>query len=328
MGRLTFDHGGAQLLHLVDRRENRGGDVRREVGGEILHRHADAHARQRPRAIAGQLPRVVLLRPVDAGGVARVEAAHDVHHQREVPGAAGERPALVERGGERDHAKARHRAIGRPEPAGAGKGRRLADRAARVRARRGRNQPGRDRRGGAPRASARHAGPVPGIFHRAEEAVLVRRAHRELVHVGLAGDHRARPVELLDHVRVIGRDEVAEDLRPAGGAPALRAEEVLVRHRDAGERPSLAPCDHCICNTRLGEALLVIDRDEGIEPAVEAVDARERRPRQLFARELPRAQGLGKLFQGEIVHGGQGAPRGAMAPAKARMAYSRTLGTR
>ena len=73
---------------------------------------------------------------------------------------------------------------------------------------------------------------VPRVLHRAEGRVLVRRAHRELVHVGLAEEHRAGAIELLDHVRVVGRDEVREDLRAARRAPALGAEEILVRDRE------------------------------------------------------------------------------------------------
>ena len=47
---------------------------------------------------------------------------------------------------------------------------------------------------------------VPGIAHRAEVRGLVRRAHRELVHVGLA-EHAPRPraFEALDDVRVVRR---------------------------------------------------------------------------------------------------------------------------
>ena len=72
---------------------------------------------------------------------------------------------------------------------------------------------------------------------------LAGRAHRELVHVGLAEHDRAGRIEPLDDVRVVGRDEVRQHLRAAGREPAPRAENVLLGDRDTGERPALAAGD-------------------------------------------------------------------------------------
>ena len=47
------------------------------------------------------------------------------------------------------------------------------------------------------------------------------------------GAGRAQPS---DHGRVVGRDEMLQDARGAGGAHALRAEHVLDRQRNAGQR--------------------------------------------------------------------------------------------
>ena len=100
-------------------------------------------------------------------------------------------PALVERRGEGDHPVAGDRAVGglqADDPAQRG---RLADRAAGVGADRPRRDAGRHGRGAAAARAARHALAVPGVLDRAEAGVLVRRAHRELVLVGLAEHRRA-----------------------------------------------------------------------------------------------------------------------------------------
>ena len=81
-----------------------------------------------------------------------------------------------------------------------------------------------------------HERRVPGIAHRAVVARLVGRAHRELVHVGLAEHDGAGGLEPRDHGGVVGRDEVVEHPRAAGGAHARGAEDVLVRDRHAGQR--------------------------------------------------------------------------------------------
>ena len=81
---------------------------------------------------------------------------------------------------------------------------------------------------------------IPGVLHRAEEAGFVGGAHGELVHVGLAQADHAGGLELADHMRVVGRDEVRQHFRAAGGEPALGAENILVGDRHAGQRPGLA----------------------------------------------------------------------------------------
>ena len=81
---------------------------------------------------------------------------------------------------------------------------------------------------------------VPGILHRSVPAGLVRRTHGELVHVRLAEHHHARRIQLFDHGGVIGRHEVVEHPRAAARADPLRAEDVLVRERQPGERTGLA----------------------------------------------------------------------------------------
>ncbi len=256
---------------------------------------------------------VVVLRALGAGGIARIVAAHHAQHQREVLGGGRERPALVERRGEGDHAVARDAPVGRAQAAHARERRGLADRAAGVGAGGGGREPGGHRRGRAARAAAGNRALVPGVAHRAEVRGLVRRAHGELVHVGLAEQHRARGAEALDHVRVVGGDEVGEHARAARGAPARGAEEVLVRDRDPGERMGVAGRAPRVGRARLGEALVGVDGDEGVEARVVALDPREARARELHA---------GKPLRGELARElGQGRSRH-------RGSYSITFGTR
>ena len=96
---------------------------------------------------------------------------------------------------------------------------------------------GGQRRGG-PAGGPAGGQPVPvGVVGDAEEGVEGVRAGGELRHVGLArpGSHR-RP-EPGDHELVAGRHRVAVERRAPGGAHAAGCVGVLVRDRDAVQRP-------------------------------------------------------------------------------------------
>ena len=151
------------------------------------------------------------------------------------------RPGLVERAGEGDHAPARAAAVGRLDPADADEGGGLADRAAGVGAGDARRDAGRDRR----RRSARASRPGSGrcccpsaatADHRPIGAGLVRRAHRELVHVELAEHPRARLAQVGGDGAFVGRPEAGEDPAAGGGVDAARREQILDPERNAGER--------------------------------------------------------------------------------------------
>ena len=179
----------------------------------------------------------------DARRIARVVPRHRAEHERRVLGRLREHARLVEARCEGDHPVARDAPVGRLEAGESREGARLADRAAGVGAGRDRRDARGDRGRGAARGAARHHRRVPRVLHRAVEARLVRRAHRELVHVGLAEQHHAGGVEPLDDRRVVGRDEVREHARAAARQDPAGAEDVLVRERHAGERPALAARD-------------------------------------------------------------------------------------
>jgi hypothetical protein len=100
-------------------------------------------------------------------------------------------PAWSRRGSEGDHPVARAAPVGGLDAGDAGEAGRLADRAAGVGAGGRRQQARGHRRRAAARRAAGHPARVPGVVDRAVGAVLVGRAHRELVAVQLAQADRA-----------------------------------------------------------------------------------------------------------------------------------------
>ena len=187
------------------------------------------YSRRQPEALAAQPRRRLVVRggqPDEVVGhgdrrrrrVALVAAGDRVQQRRGVARVARERPDLVEAARERD------------DPVAADRGRRSAS------SRRRRTAPpagGSSRRcrcrspSGAwnaataaaepPRRAARHAVEVPRVGRRPERRVLGRRAHRELVHVRLAQDHRAGVAQPLGDVGVVRRAVALEDPRARGG---------------------------------------------------------------------------------------------------------------
>ena len=94
---------------------------------------------------------------------------------------------------------------------------------------------GHGRRRPAARA-ARDPVEVPRVGRRAVGRVLGRAAHRELVHVGLAQDHRAGGTQALGDVGVVRRPIALEDPRAGGALATLDRDQVLERDRQAVER--------------------------------------------------------------------------------------------
>ena len=231
------------------------GDLGAEALAELEHAlEVLAHPGLDPLGVAGKLPghaepqaveplgagQLDAARDPGRGRVARVATLHRAQHQGRVGDRPGQRAALIERGGEGDHPVAGDRAVGRLQADDPAERRRLADRAAGVGADRAGRQATGHRGGRAARGAAGHAVGVPGVAHRVEAGVLVRGAHRELVHVGLAehrGTGRDKP---LDRGRGVGRDVALEDPRGRGGRHALGAEDVLDRDGYAGELALIA----------------------------------------------------------------------------------------
>ena len=215
------------------------------------------------------------------GGVRRVVAGDRVQQERGVPDAARERADLVEGGGIRDQAVARHAAVGGLDADHAAVRGRLPDRTAGVRAQRSQAQARGHGGGRAAARAARDPGEVPRVAGDLEPGILRGRPHRELVHVELADDHGTFLLEPADDRGVVGRDEIAEDLRAAGGADPPGAEHVLDGEGNPGEGAAFPGGDGLVGRRRLLERLIRRDGQEGADPAVDRRDPVQNRPGQL-----------------------------------------------
>ena len=80
-----------------------------------------------------------------------------------------------------------------------------------------------------------------GLTTGAEARGLVRRAHRELIHVELAQHQRAIAPEIGGDRAFVSRREFAEDVGARRRAHAFGAEQILDPERRAFERAGLAP---------------------------------------------------------------------------------------
>ncbi len=172
-------------------------------------------------------------------------AGHRAQQDRAIAHCAGERPGLVERRGVRDDAPAGASPISRLYAHGAGEGGGLTDRAAGIGAGGAEAEMrGHRRRRAAGRAAGHQlgigVGAPPWRHRRPETRRLVRRAHGELVIVGLAQHHGAVAPELRGDGRLVGRHEIVEDVRAGRGAHVLGAEQILDGEWDPFQRPAVA----------------------------------------------------------------------------------------
>ena len=198
---------------------------------------------RRPLTFAGHRRFVVRHRQIDAGRIQRIVARHRLQHDRAVAHRARHRPRLIERRRKRDDAPARTPPIGRLDPGDAGNRRRLTNRATGIGARRTKHQPPRDRRRRSARRPARHQRRIralapPRIDHRLEVARLVRRPHRELVHVELAQHRRARIEQIARDGRFVRRLEPVENVRARRRLHTLGAEQILDAERECPQAPA------------------------------------------------------------------------------------------
>ena len=110
--------------------------------------------------------------------------------------AARQWPDAVQGRAERDHPGERDLAPRRLQAHQAARGRRDADRPARVRPDGDVAHAGGHRHGRSPARAARRMRAVAGMAHRPESRVLAGGPHRELVHVGAAEEHDAVPAQV------------------------------------------------------------------------------------------------------------------------------------
>ena len=147
-----------------------------------------------------------------------------------------------------------------------------------------------------------------GLRVGAERRVLGRRAHRELVAVGLAEDDRAGRFEPLDDRRVVGRDEVLEDARRRRWSRTPRVQMLSLTATGtpkSGRSAAVAalgvqrgrPCQHP-GRVDVQERVQAAARARG---PVEAGDPREQRLGHFGRRRLLAAYRLARLARGPLV---------------------------
>ena len=157
-----------------------------------------------------------------------------LQHRAGVADAPREGADGVQRRRERDQAVAADPTVRRLQPDDAAERRRLAHAATGVGSQRPHRLAGRHRGGGPAARATRHPVEVPRVVHRPVRGVLVRGAHRELVAVGLADEHRTGARQSRPRRRVVRRHVALEDLRTARGPDPVGREHVLDGDRDAG----------------------------------------------------------------------------------------------
>ena len=301
-------------LELLRRRLDRGGDL--GVDGQ-----ADADVHHQADAQAGDVALEAL--PVDrlrrqAHRVAVVGLRENAHHQRRVGDGARHRPgdAAGVRRVDRDPAEAR---LQGEDAAPSG---RQAHRAADVGAEVERPVAGGDAGGRARAAAARVLAQVPGVAGQAVEARQPRRQHPVVGHRRLAEDDRAGLAQARRRRRValrrrqLGR-RGAERHRRAGGRDVL-----LDHRRHAFERADvLAGADVAqpprLGDARRGERGVGVERVGRVQVRLPGGDAVEHGTRHLDRRERALSVAGDELGRRQVVQGGHGVDRGAIARSSA-----------
>ena len=178
-----------------------------------------------------------LLRVLERGGVAGVAADHVAVEQGGVGHVAGERAALVERRGERDHPVARDAAVGRLQPDDPGTARPAGGSSRRCRCRsptaRGPPPPPPpSRRSSRPARARGPTGSSPGRSPSSRSTS----PSRTRPCWSCRASARPRPARFAHGGGRVRRPVALEDARAGGARHVLDAEEVLHGERDAGER--------------------------------------------------------------------------------------------
>ena len=206
---------------------------------------------------------------------------------------------LVEAGCQGDRAVAAHPAVRRLDADRTGDVRGLADRSAGVRAESERCFERGHRRCRAAARAARDAVEIPRVTGRAVRGVLGGRAHRELVHIGLAERHEAGSAGARHDGRVVGRQVALEDLRSARGGLIRRDQDVFDRQRNAGERMQLLPRRACaVDGVGCGQGT-VVDVQERVHIPVDGRDPIQERLGGLAAGDLAGGELVCELRSGE-----------------------------
>ena len=211
-------------------------------------------------------------------------AGNDLQQQGGVADVVGEGADLVEGTGKGHQAVARYPAVGRLQADDAAQAGRLANGAAGVGAQRQRRLAGRHGRCRAAAGTAGDALEIPRIARHLKGTVLGGRAHRELVHVGLAEQHGVGLPQALDDVSVVGRHDSCRRILLAQvvGWPRVQRTSLMARGRPAEQTERLAALALPIERTGLFEGASLIDVEESPHLGIALADRlKERRSQRL-----------------------------------------------
>ena len=267
-------HRGAELhedaRRLLDRRVHLGVGARQRGLGQLAD-EADAE----PADLPGEGGAIVGHGAATRQRILRIVSGEDAEHDRAVLDGARERPRHVHGPAHREAPVTRDQSPRRAHAHRAAIRGGDADRAAGVLAEGERGERGGGGHAGSARGAAGLAIGVPRVPRLAE-----REAHGaaegELRHVELADQDGARRPEPRHHGGVLGGHVRLEDARARGRPEAGGVELVLHGHRQAVERAALAaPRERALGLARRGARLVGAHRDEGAEPRVQPLDARE-----------------------------------------------------
>ena len=137
------------------------------------------------------------------------------------------------------------------------------------------------------------------VARRSERRILVGRAERELVQVGLAQEDRTGLAKMRDRRAVARGDMPVADARRRRRRDAAHVEQVLDRDRDAVQRAAIAAGgDLTVGVLRLTARFVGRHADERVQPAVVGLDPLQTLVGDLRRRHFTRAHPPAEFFDG------------------------------
>ncbi len=178
---------------------------------------------------------------------------------------------------------------------------RVAQRAAHVRAIGQRDHARGQRRRAAAAAAAGRDVVAVRVARGAEHGVEGVRAGAELRQVGLAQHDGARRALARHHRAVLRRHEIPVHGGPEGSAHVRAQEGILVRHRQAKQRPRHGATRQRRVG-RIGRGQRLVERggDDGVDGRVDALDARDMRVHDFAHAQLAAADGAGHVHGAQV----------------------------
>ena len=212
---------------------------------------------------------------------------------------AGDRANLVQRRGHSDQPVTRNCAVCGLCAHGSRHSTGLTDRTTGIRAQSQRRHERRNSSSGTTSGAAGDTLKIPRVSGTTVSGVLGRRAHSELVHVGLTQDRHSSLVQKLDDSCIVGRQPSLKDLRRTGRGNASGHHVVLDRNGHACQARQFFPSG----TTRIHvgsscKSTLTIDIQEGVDLGVNRIDAIQACLSELNRSDFTATQQVSKLAGG------------------------------